>query len=67
MSEFKPKITILELRAKYKMSQEEFAESVGVSKQTISAWEKNIKTISIPNLIKVCEKYNIKSSDLLGA
>ena len=61
-----PTISILELRARNKMNQAEFAESVGVSAQTVSSWEKNVLSISPKNLITICEKYGIKSSDLLG-
>ena len=61
-----PTISILELRARNKMTQAEFAESIGVSFQTVSSWEKNILSISSKNLITICEKYGIKSSDLLG-
>lgn len=66
MEEQKPKITILEIRAKNKMNQLEFAKSVGVTAQTVSAWEKNINTISASNLIKICQIYGVNSSDLLG-
>lgn len=66
MEELKPKISILELRAKNKMSQKEFGKTVGVSHQTVSAWEKNILSISTKNLVEVCKLYNINPSDLLG-
>lgn len=66
MDKINPKITILELRAKNKMSQKEFGKTVGVSYQTVSAWEKNILSISTKNLVEVCKLYNINPSDLLG-
>lgn len=66
MNKINPKITILELRAKNKMSQKEFGKTVGVSCQTVSAWEKNILSISTKNLVEVCKLYNINPSDLLG-
>lgn len=66
MTDVKPKITILEIRAKNKLNQKEFGETVGVTAQTVGSWEKNIKSISAENLIKVCQIYGIKSSDLLG-
>ena len=66
MEELKPKISILELRAKNRMSQKEFGQTVGVSSQTVSAWEKNILSISTHNLIEICKLYNVHSSDLLG-
>lgn len=66
MTDVKPKITILEIRAKNKLNQREFGKTVGVTAQTVGSWEKNIKSISAENLIKVCQIYGIKSSDLLG-
>ena len=66
MEELKPKISILELRAKNRMSQKEFGQTIGVSSQTVSAWEKNIFSISTKNLIEICKLYNVHSSDLLG-
>jgi transcriptional regulator, XRE family len=64
----KPKITIAEIRAKHgKMSQEEFGASVGVSAQTVGAWEKDILKISPIYLLRITEKYGVSSSDLLGA
>ena len=66
MTDVKPKTTILEIRAKNKLNQREFGKTVGVTAQTVGSWEKNIKSISAENLIKVCQIYGIKSSDLLG-
>ena len=66
MTDVKPKITILEIRAKNKLNQKEFGKTVGVTAQTVGSWEKNIKSISAENLIIVCQIYGIKSSDLLG-
>nr|DAN42399.1 MAG TPA: helix-turn-helix domain protein [Caudoviricetes sp.] len=66
MTDVKPKITILEIRARNKLNQKEFGKTVGVTAQTVSSWEKNIKSISAGNLIKVCQIYGIKASDLLG-
>lgn len=64
----KPTVTIAELRAKNnKMTQADFAKSIGVSAQTVSAWEKDITTISTKHLIRIYEVYGVKSSELLGA
>ncbi|MCW6682034.1 helix-turn-helix transcriptional regulator [Aerococcaceae bacterium NML160702] len=68
MASVQPKITIAELRARNgKMTQQEFAESIGVSPQTVSSWEKNIYSIRPVHLLKVCERYNVTSKELLGA
>ena len=63
----KPKITIAEIRARNgKMTQREFGDSVGVTPQTVNSWEKDIYRISAKNLMKICEIYNVSTSDLLG-
>lgn len=63
-----PKITIAEIRAKNgKMTQKEFGRTIGVTAQTVSAWEKDITKISPKKLLKIHEIYGVKSSELLGA
>lgn len=66
MTDVKPKITILEIRARNKLNQKEFGKTIGVAAQTVGLWEKDIKSISARNLIKVCQIYGVKASDLLG-
>lgn len=66
MTKTAPKITIKELRARNNLTQEEFAKSVGTSAQTVSAWEKNQLSISPKNMVRICNKYHIQSSDLYG-
>ena len=64
----KPNVTIAELRMREnKMSQKQLAEAIGVSTQTINAWEKDIRTIKGENLIKLCRYFNVKARDILGA
>lgn len=64
----KPNVTIAELRMREnKMSQRELASAIGVSTQTISAWEKDITIIKGENLIKLCHYFSVKASDILGA
>ena len=63
----KPKITIAELRARNeKMTQKELAELVGVSTQTVIAWEKDITTIKADNLLKLFNALNTSATELLG-
>lgn len=64
----KPTVTIAELRMREnKMSQKQLATAIGVSTQTINAWEKDITIIRGENLIKLCHYFNVKASDILGA
>lgn len=66
MTEVVPKITIKELRARHNLTQEEFAKSVGITPQTVGAWEKNQLSISPKNMVTICNKYHIQSTDLYG-
>lgn len=62
-----PKVTIAELRVRNnKMKQSELAEAVGVSTQTIGAWEKDITIIKGEHLLKLCKILGTTASDLLG-
>ena len=63
-----PKITIAEIRFKNgRMTQKEFADSIGVSTQTVVAWEKDVFKVSPKYLVKIFQVYGVSSSDLLGA
>lgn len=60
-------ITIAELRArKGKMSQADLAKALGTSQTSVSAWEKDIWTISTPYLVKVCRYFGVPSTKILG-
>lgn len=62
-----PKVTIAELRARNnKMKQSELAEAVGVTTQTIGAWERDITIIKGEHLLKLCKVLGTTASDLLG-
>lgn len=62
-----PTLTLRELRARYgAMTQAEFGKTIGVSAQTVSAWEKNIYSIKPIHLMAICKKYNVTSQELLG-
>lgn len=66
MKDLKPNITIREIRAREKMNQKNFGKTLGVSAQTIGSWEKNVRSISTDNLIKLCLTYHVSAFDLLG-
>jgi transcriptional regulator with XRE-family HTH domain len=60
-------ITIAELRArKGKMSQTELAKILGTTQSSVSLWEKDIFTISTPNLVKLCKFFGVPSTKILG-
>ncbi len=57
---------LLDLRKKAGFSQEEVAEKLGVSRQTISKWETNQ---TVPELIKaklLCQLYNVSQDYLIS-
>ena len=60
MTKTVPKITIKELRARHNLTQAQFAESIGTTAQTVSAWEKNVLSISPKKMVTICNKYHIR-------
>lgn len=53
------------LRTENKLSQEQLAEKLGLSRQSISKWEQGVSTPDIDNFIKLSELYNIPVDSLL--
>jgi len=52
-------------RIKNKMTQEQLADKIHVSHQTISKWEQGINTPSIDNLMILSDLYNISLDELI--
>lgn len=57
---------LYELRRKEGLSQEQLAEKIGVSRQTISKWEGNLSMPELPKLIALAECYGISLDELTG-
>lgn len=57
---------LLELRKKNKLSQEQLAEKLNVSRQAISKWEQGVNYPDIANLKVLCEIYHISIDELLA-
>lgn len=57
---------LLELRKKKGLSQEEAAEQLGVSRQTISKWETYQSTPDFDKLSLICTLYNITADELIN-
>ena len=53
-------MNVKELRIKLRMTQKEFATIVGVSEQSISAWENKIKKPSLRSLKVIEKKFEVK-------
>ena len=56
---------LLELRKAKHLSQEEVADKLNVSRQTISKWETNSSTPDFDKIIPICELYEISTEELL--
>ena len=57
--------TLKENRARCKMTQEFVAESIGVSRQAVSKWEKGTSEPNTSNLMALAKLYGIPAEDLL--
>ncbi len=56
---------LYELRRKKNMSQEDMAEKLNVSRQTISKWETNQSQPDFDKIIPICQLFDISSEELL--
>lgn len=54
------------LRTSYRLSQKELAESLHVSKQTVSNWENDNIAPSVEMLLKIAKYFNVSTDYLLG-
>lgn len=57
---------IYKFRKSKNLSQEEFANSIGVTRQIVSKWEMNQSIPGVDKLKKISDVYNIPYSELLG-
>ena len=53
------------LREARKMSLQSVAERVGITRQSVHAYEQGRASISVQNLIKICDIYGVKYFELL--
>ena len=56
---------IYNLRKEHNLSQEELAEELGVSRQTISKWELGESNPDFDKIVPLCELFNISTEELL--
>ena len=56
---------ITELRKKFNYTQEELAEKIGVTRQTISNWESSITSPDLNQAILLCNLLKVSISDLI--
>lgn len=57
---------LYELRKKTGLSQDELAEKIGVSRQTISKWERGEALPDTENLIALAKLYNVTLDDIVN-
>ncbi len=58
---------LFELRKQKNLSQEEVAEKLNVTRQTVSKWETNQSTPDFDKIIPLCELFGIGAEELLNA
>ena len=56
---------LYEYRKNLKLSQEEIAEKLNVTRQTISKWETNQSTPDFDKILPICELFNISADELI--
>lgn len=56
---------VLKIRQNNKLSQEQFAEMVGVTRQAVSRWEMGVSVPNINTLILISEKFDIPVDEML--
>ena len=56
---------IKKLRKDNNMTQEDLADKLNVSRQTISKWETNVGVPDIDNIKAICDLFNISTDELL--
>ncbi|WP_203227766.1 helix-turn-helix domain-containing protein [Calorimonas adulescens] len=56
---------LLKIRKNNNLSQDEFAEKIGVSRQAVSRWEMGISAPSIDTLVKISERFGVSIDSML--
>lgn len=63
--ELKTKEVIVKLRKSKGWSQEELANRVQVSRQTVSAWERGLSSIDVDSMILLCHEFGLTVEEFL--
>ena len=56
---------LLKLRSESKLSQQELADLIGVSRQTVSRWEAGKSVPSSNQIANICKAFHIQANDLV--
>lgn len=57
---------IIKLRVEKRLTQKEFAQSIGASGSTVSYWEQGIRIPTVETIQMLCEFFNVNADYLLG-
>lgn len=57
---------IRELRQNLGLTQPEFANKIGTTKNQVSKYELNKEPIPVKHIVKICEEFNVSADWLLG-
>lgn len=57
--------TIYNLRTRHRMSQEDLADALGVSRQSVSKWENGNSVPELDKLVKICNLFSISLDELV--
>ena len=56
---------LFELRKNKNLTQDDVAEKLNVTRQTVSKWETNLSTPDFDKIVPLCELYEITPNELL--
>lgn len=59
-------VHLKEFREKYKLTQKEAAESIGLDQRQWSRYENGVNEFPIRYLKLICKKYNVSADEILG-
>ena len=67
MNEINLSDNIIRLRHKHKLTQEQLANFIGVTKASVSKWENGTSDPSTSNLLALAKLYGISAEELLNS
>lgn len=59
-------LRIREIRQKHNLTQPQFADKIGTTKNQVSKYELNKEPIPVKHIIKICEVFKVSADWLLG-
>lgn len=56
---------LIKIRSDSKLSQQEFADKLNISRQTVTRWEAGKSTPSSVQILNICREFNLDANELL--